>query len=433
MRVVMVLGALLLWPVATAAEARTVAVKGGKTKTIRMCGDQRRVHVLFPRQRARLTNPARRGRLIIQTCRDGRWVSTQRLPRHRTTIRRPVGDFRVRNDEVHVKSAYLRYGIGELVDAPFTMVVFNSNRSVVPCASDDQPLAVLGHLTAPRVALEGEDRGVTLLLHGLGYGEFFWRFVAVKGYNTARKLALAGHAVVTLDRPYYRGSKPRDDNGNATCIGSQADMTHQIVAALHDGSYNVFGTRRIAFDRVAVVGHSIGGLIAEITAASFDGVDALGVVSYADQAQSPLALAQVGQEIATCLLGGVKDHPGYAPFGVTQDDFRSASLNAPTNPRVAKRVVRRRTRDPCGDVASVASGIVVAQAAVAKITVPVLLLAGESDALFGPAAVALQRAKTPLANVTEREIPDTGHALTLGYSAPDVVKALSDWLHDNRF
>jgi hypothetical protein len=71
---------------------------------------------------------------------------------------------------------------------------------------------------------------VTLYLHVLGLGEFFWRFQDVPGYDYAAALARAGQSSVVIDRLGYDSSdKPP---GKDICLGSQADIAHQMVTAL---------------------------------------------------------------------------------------------------------------------------------------------------------------------------------------------------------
>jgi pimeloyl-ACP methyl ester carboxylesterase len=66
---------------------------------------------------------------------------------------------------------------------------------------------------------------------------------------------------------------------------------------------------------------------------------------------------------------------------------------------------------------------------------PVLLLAGDMDALFPPTGVMLQSARMGAggAEVTTDIIPNAGHAITLGAAAPDAFTALDRWLTGHGF
>ena len=102
---------------------------------------------------------------------------------------------------------------------------------------DGGTYTVRGHLTAPK---KGKRSGVTLYLHGLGLGEWLWNFQPVKSYNFVAGMARAGHASVSVDRLGY-GASDKPPDGKSLCIGSQADVAHQIVGQLKAGSYTVAG------------------------------------------------------------------------------------------------------------------------------------------------------------------------------------------------
>jgi pimeloyl-ACP methyl ester carboxylesterase len=89
----------------------------------------------------------------------------------------------------------------------------------------------------------------------------------------------------------------------------------------------------------------------------------------------------------------------------------------------------RRNPDPCGDDASAVQTIVTDQLLLPLIHVPVLLLAGAHDALFPPLAMRLQRLHFfGSRDVASVQIPATGHAVTLGRTAPTLVADMSAWL-----
>ena len=62
-------------------------------------------------------------------------------------------------------------------------------------------------------------------------------------------MARAGHASVTVDRLGY-GASDKPPDGKSVCIGSQADVAHQIVGQLKAGSYTVQGGKARKFKRV---------------------------------------------------------------------------------------------------------------------------------------------------------------------------------------
>ena len=293
---------------------------------------------------------------------------------------------------------------------PVAFKIANVNGSDVPCPADGSSYYVHGSLVAPGGPL---PRSVTLYLHGLSYGEFFFRFGAVPGYDAAIELARAGHASVVVDRLGYRSSS--GPAGGGVCVGSQADVAHQIVEQLRS---------RFGFKRVALVGHSAGGLIAQIEAYSFGGVDALGVLSYADSGSSPLVLQTAADTTARCLTPGSS---GFEYFGATEDDFKAGHVHD-MDPTVLAALLKLRTRDPCGDIESLGQAVAVDQALTRSITVPVLVLIGDHDAFFPPPAADQQQGAYGSSDVTSVTLAGTGHAVALGRSAPAFRAALSAWL-----
>src|SRR4051794_852677 len=193
---------------------------------------------------------------------------------------------------------------------PVSFTVANVNRSSVPnvpCSADGATYTVVGHLTGPKNALGKKGRNATIYLHGLGLGEWLWNFTAVPSYNYVRNQATKGHISVSVDRIGYGASG--HPPGLASCIGSQADVAHQIVQQLRAGSYGVTGTTPVAFKKVALVGHSAAGAIATVEAYSFGDVSALAIVSFAANNQQ-FGSDQFGYERTPCESGGEPAGPG---------------------------------------------------------------------------------------------------------------------------
>ena len=131
---------------------------------------------------------------------------------------------------------------------------------------------------------------MTLYLHGLGLGEWLWNFTPVPAYNYVRKQAAQGHISVSVDRIGYGASG--HPPGLASCIGSQADVAHQIVQAPARRVLHGDGNEASPFKKVALVGHSAAGAIATVEAYSFGDVNALGIVGFASNNQ-PVRLRPV--------------------------------------------------------------------------------------------------------------------------------------------
>ena len=163
-----------------------------------------------------------------------------------------------------------KQGRERIIDRAVTFEVSNVNRSAVPCAADGQTYQVRGHLVGTESAL-ADPQTVTLLLHGLSYGEFFSHYAAQQGHHFARKQARDGHVTATIDRLGYDSSdKPQ---GDGICFGSRADIADQMVQQLKAGSYDAHDASP-AFSKVVLAGHSVGAIIAKASTYSFGSADA---------------------------------------------------------------------------------------------------------------------------------------------------------------
>jgi pimeloyl-ACP methyl ester carboxylesterase len=316
---------------------------------------------------------------------------------------------------------------------PVSFSVVNRNDSAVPCNASGAAATIRGTMFLPAGAT---PQGVTLYLHGLGFSSTFWDFTAVPGYDYAAQEAKLGHASVVIDRLGYGASTI--PNGNDSCVGSQATIAHQVVQALRGGSYSAGrGDATPAFSRVGLAGHSAGGQLAQIEAYSFHDIDALAVVDWADQTYSPAALTGFAVAGAQCLGGGMPARDGapsgYGVYGSTTSAY-DALMFHDTDPAVLAVANATRTKDPCGDLLTILSGVAVDALMVPTIEVPVVYVWGTDDGNYidGTPWWQLQEAlflSSP--KVTDVTLDDTGHAVTLERSAPQTVAAMDRWLGEN--
>jgi pimeloyl-ACP methyl ester carboxylesterase len=446
---------------ARATPTVALSLTGAPVRQILLCGLQHAVHVADERASvsARITlavtrRGTRRVRLVVERCDNGRWRPAPSGPVTASRRGRPsrtgldtstAGDYRVyarvageRGRPARSRLAYLRVGVGEIADMPVSFAITNVNRSKVPCLSDGREYRISGHLVAPRALLTAsEPRAVTLYLHRIAAGEVTWRFSAVSGYDYAYEMARLGHASVTIDRLGFGASGIPD--GNQVCVGSQADVAHQVVGALRGGDFSAGGGTPTSFQRVALAGHSYGGYIAAVEAYSFQDVDALvGVASAFDQGFGPAGSAIYLDFLdltASCAGGGEPKSPGgprgYFLFGkrFVADFFFNA------DPAVVEAARSLHERDPCGEFAgSFAQTLAVDQLYLPTVSVPVLLVFGDHDTAFPPSFAkpqsALYRASP---DVTTAVIQDAGHELTLQRTAPALRTTVSDWLRARGF
>lgn len=122
---------------------------------------------------------------------------------------------------------------------------------------------------------------------------------------------------MVVDRLGYVSSNKPD--GFQICVGSRADIAHQMVLALKSGNDDADGMKAPAFGKVALAGHSYGGQIAQVEAHSFGDIDGLIVTGYSDRVQSDLLKSNAAYAASVCATGrlrvGGTGPAGYAPFG----------------------------------------------------------------------------------------------------------------------
>src|SRR3954454_19664320 len=157
----------------------------------------------------------------------------------------------------------------DVVSRPGSFAVVDTNTSGVPCPSDGARYTVRGHLTGPPAALTSRRaEAVTVYLYGEEAGEWNWHLTSMPAYDHATQMARLGHVSLTIDELGY-GASGRPSNGNLTCQGAEADITHQIVQQLRSGTYASGSTPGVSFSHVVLAGHDVGAEVAEIEAYSY--------------------------------------------------------------------------------------------------------------------------------------------------------------------
>jgi pimeloyl-ACP methyl ester carboxylesterase len=321
-----------------------------------------------------------------------------------------------------------------------TFTVRNTNTSQFACTSDGATYQVKGHITGPASALSAKKKrkkprakGATLYLHGLGLGEWLWNFPAVSSYNYALQQARAGHVSVTVDRIGY-GASGRPD-GNQSCIGSQADVAHQIVQALKTGSYARAVGKAAKYKRVAIAGHSAAGEISILETYSYNDVNALIVVGFSF---SNLAAANIafGNERNVCQAGGIPATAGgpanYAFFGQTPAEFEQTMFHSATKP-VRAAAIPLHYPDPCGDNLSLTDALNKQGPGARKIKIPAVVLCGANDVLYASFGCEAQAERFASKDKRTIIIKNAGHGLPLEKPAKTFRAKLGAWLSRRGF
>ncbi len=317
-----------------------------------------------------------------------------------------------------------------------TFTVRNTDTSQFACTSDGGTYQVKGHITGPASLLatgskkKGKKRpkGVTLYLHGLGVAEWLWHFEGVPSYNYAVQQARAGHVSVTVDRLGY-GASSRPD-GNQICIGSDADITHQIVQALKSGNYAIGVGKPRKYKRVALAGHSAAGEISILEAYSYRDVNALIVVAFSFS-NLPAANIAFGNQRNQCQSGQTVS-PGYAFFGQTGAEFEKTFFHSATR-AVRSQAVPQHPADPCGLNLSLTDAINQQRAGAQKIKIPAVVVCGANDVLYASFGCEAQAERFGSKDKRTIIIKNAGHGLPLEKPARTFRAKLGRWLSKRGF
>lgn len=319
-------------------------------------------------------------------------------------------------------------------ELPVAFSVVNQNRSPVLCVADAKSYTIRGHLVAPARGL-ARPRRVGLYVHGATLGEFNWRFKDAPRYDTMAQLARLGHASVSIDRLGFDSSG--HPAGDQMCLGSEADMVSQIVQQLKAGTYRVGRSHGPSFARVAVVGYSAGGAIAEVIGHSFRNADALGIVSWVDR-PTEVHARLAPQAAQRCLSGGEPaEDDGRGPKGYAyawpswKDQQRDAFAN--TDPAILDKVGRRLNRDPCGYAQSLVTAMLVNNALIPRIEVPVLFVYADRDPIAPRPSAGAADERVGSSDVTVETIKNAGHTVMLQRTAPAFRSVLHGWLAAHGF
>ena len=299
----------------------------------------------------------------------------------------------------------------------------NTNDSSVLCVPlpDGKQYRVRGRLVGPRAVLNGREAVVTVnvLVHDAGTGGWFFNLRKSPTYDYATQLARRGQTSLVLDRLGYDSSGLR--NGNATCLGAQVHMLHQVVQHLYGGRFDYLGARSSSTpphaSHVVLQGHGTGATIAQLEAARFDDVAGLVLMAPATTSPSQLALEMARGQARAC------SHETFAAYGATAADYRRLLFR--TAPRGVRRAaIQRRNPTPCGDVASLPGALASTAFSDRDVDVPVLILRAGKDARRSGGGVSVTSSK----KITRRTFAASGSALTLERSAPKMQRLAARWL-----
>jgi pimeloyl-ACP methyl ester carboxylesterase len=273
------------------------------------------------------------------------------------------------------------------------------------------------------------NKTIQVALHGATYSHLYWDWPYQPAlYSYVRQATAAGYAVLNIDRiGIGRSSHPPAD---AVTIDANAYVVHQIVQALRGGDRVVPGFGRVRAERVALVGHSLGSVIAIDEAATYGDVDGVVLTGLSHT---------VTAHLNDVLFYPANLDPRFAGQGLDDTYFttvpgtRGVFYHAPFfDPQVLavdeqnKETVTLAELNTAVPALGLSTGI----------HVPVLLAVGDFDLAFcnepscsaSGSLAAESGFFAPDACLETAIIPLAGHDLNLHFQAPLTYFTILDWM-----
>ncbi|GLV60495.1 alpha/beta hydrolase [Dictyobacter sp. S3.2.2.5] len=296
------------------------------------------------------------------------------------------------------------------------------------------PVTIYGELCNPA---GGPSHTVQLLVPGGTYGHIYWNFpYQPQNYSYVQALTAAGYSTFNIDR-IGTGRSSHPPIGLLTVsMGTNAYVVHQVVHALRNGNIG-----NHSFNRVLLVGHSLGSVTCWIEAGTYhdvDGVIITGLLHHLNATTlagvvATLYPATLDQRFAYQLL-----NVNYAGYLTTEPGTRGKDFYyvPGTDPNVLQIDEATKETATPGEFASFA--IPIADGISLQIDVPVLVAVGQKDALFCglaatdcTSAATIQRAEAPFyspkAQLQVAAIPEAGHDINLHKTAPLWLATARAW------
>ena len=292
---------------------------------------------------------------------------------------------------------------------------------------------IFGQLCLP----PGTDRQrvptVHLAIPGATYSHLYWGWpYRPETHSYCGHLLAAGYAVFAFDR--IGTGQSSHPPGAAVTIEVNAFVVHQLVRALRSGSIG-----KTAFQRVVLVGHALGSIVALAEASTYQDVD--GVVLSGISHFSPSAASSLPS------LGPANQDPRFAGRNLDDDYLttppgsREASFALATDPDPQLLALDEATKETVTTAELRTASTVLTSVSSFAIRVPVLMVAGQFDpGVCGGASIcaSLEASEAafaiaegpffaPDACLETVMIEDAGHYLNLEPTAPATYALIRTW------
>ncbi|GAA5175031.1 alpha/beta hydrolase [Pseudonocardia eucalypti] len=306
----------------------------------------------------------------------------------------------------------------------------------MPITITGQSGPIAGTLCRPRNATK-----IQVLVHGLSYGRYYWDLpYEPERYSYPKEANERGYATLAIDRlgigKSWHPVSPLVNYDNNT------SAVHQVIQAVRRGD---LGGR---FDKVVLIGHSLGSVIAYQEAGTYQDVDAVVFTGAAHGADVMNVVRKIRLNAIPAILDPKFTGQGYDPGYQTTRAGTRGDFYYPPNSDPKVIALDEKLKQTFNDVelgtGSSYLGTSATKNAAAspskRINVPTFTINGDQDAFFckGPVAAdcsssaALANYERPYfgphAVVEAKVIPGAGHNLNLERSAPDSNKAILDFI-----
>jgi len=274
---------------------------------------------------------------------------------------------------------------------------------------------------------------VELLLHGFTYGQYYFDLpFQPELYSFVQVAHARGFATLNIDRLGTVGSlQPLSP---FVTMDNQASVVHQVVGALRSGSLGV------AFEKVVLVGHSSGSLIAYLEAGRFQDVDALVATGASHELNAVNIATRVLGQSAPALLdpkfAGLLLDPGYVTTLPGRRDTFYEVGNA--DPQVIALDEELKQTATLEEALTVLPDFILNESA--NINLPVLAVNGEREPFFCNGLLAGDCSSSDALRESERVfygpdaqvdaivVPGAGHDVTLELNAPETNAEIQAWV-----
>ncbi len=289
-------------------------------------------------------------------------------------------------------------------------------------------IALMAHSVYGRLCVPEGATTLQVLVPGGTYNSAYWDIghsPETRSYRQA--MNRAGIATVAVDRlGSGRSSKPLSVLLDLT---SQAKAVHAVVQAL-----------RPRFDRVVLVGHSVGSAVATTEAVTYRDVDGVVITGLTHQINLPGAVPVFTTLIPAALDPLTSGRGLDLGYLTTIDGSRHSSFHAPGPVERGALDFDEATKDVVTPTETVGTVLISQLIPVSRqIEVPVMVVMGGGDGNFCgrplgadcSSSEALRRSEArfyaPEARLSAHVVPGYGHSLNFSPNAPGYHRAVAEW------